>query len=105
MENDNLLVRRKRIDNDGEWEFECNICEKWLGQNRFRGCIEYVDAYGNCLMCSSCRASRAQMTQKENTRNQVDYILKELGYDMSGKIPIHHQFLTKNNLPIKDKDL
>lgn len=105
MENDDLLVRRKRVDSFGEWEYECVYCDKWLRKNKFRGCVDYIDAYGNCLMCSSCRASKAQITQKENMRAEVDYMLKQLGYDLSGEIPVHIQFLMRHNLPIKEKDL
>lgn len=105
MENDDLLVRRKRVDSFGEWEYECVYCDRWLPKNKFRGCIDYIDAYGNCLMCSSCRASKAQITQKENMRTEVDYMLKQLGYDLSGEIPVHIQFLMRHNLPIKEKDL
>ena len=102
--NDELLIRRKRVDEYGDWEYECRTCELWLPKNKFRGCVEYIDAYGNCLMCSSCRALKAQVNQKLNTRKQADIIFNNLGYDTSGEVPIYIQFHEKHNLPIKKKD-
>ena len=105
MENkDELLIRRKRVDAEGEWEYECAYCLKWLIKSKFRGCVDYIDAYGNCLMCSSCRASKGQLNQKLNIRKQADIIFNNLGYDTSGNIPIWIQFHERHNLPIKNKD-
>ena len=66
LNDDDLLIRRKRVDEYGEWEFECRYCDRWLPKTKFRGCVDYIDAYGNCLMCMNCRASKGQQTQKEN---------------------------------------
>jgi hypothetical protein len=55
-------------------------------------------------MCSSCRATKGQVNQKLNTRKQADIIFKNLGYDISGEVPIYIQFHQKHNLPIKKKD-
>lgn len=106
MENkDELLIRRKRVDTEGYWEYECVYCDKWLVKSKFRGCVEYIDAYGNCLMCSSCRALKAQTHQKENMRKEVDNMFNNLGYDTSGEVPIFIQFHQKHNLPLKRRDM
>ena len=103
--NDDLLIRRKRVDENGYWQDVCRSCGFWLYKNKFRGCIDYIDAYGNCLMCSSCRASKAQTTLKNNMRQEANNLYRAMGYDPSSEIPIHIQFLTKHNLPINKKDL
>jgi len=103
-DNDDLLVRRKRVNEYGEWEYECVYCEKWLQKNKFRGCIDYIDAYGNCLTCSSCRATKGQIHQKENMRRDVDIIFKGMGFDISGEVPIYIQFHEKHNLKLKTRD-
>jgi hypothetical protein len=103
-DDDELQIRRKRIDENGDWEYECRYCERWLPQTKFRGCVDYVDAYGNCLMCKNCIASKGQRTQKQNTINDVKEIMKKLNYDTSGEIPIHIQFSQRHNLPIKNTE-
>ena len=102
--NDELLIRRKRVDEYGDWEYECRTCELWLPKNKFRGCVEYIDAYGNCLMCSSCRVAIGQKHQKEDMRKEVDSMFNILGYDTSGEVPIYIQFHEKYNLPLKRRD-
>jgi len=103
-DDDELLIRRKRVDEEGEWEYECVYCEKWLPKNRFRGCIDCIDAYGNCLMCSSCKSKKAQITQKENLNNELNKIMKAMGFDVDSDIPIYIQFHEKHNLPLKRRD-
>lgn len=79
MAND-LLVRRKRVDPQGEWEYECNRCENWLPKDKFRGCSKYVDAYGNCLMCSKCRAAKALETRQDEEKESARQILEAIGF-------------------------
>lgn len=103
-DNDELLVRRKRVDSFGEWEYECSKCLLWLPKTRFRGCVDYIDAYGNCLMCSSCKGKKTQETQKKNMKKELNRFLQALGYDTESDIPVHIQFAKKHNLPINNKD-
>jgi hypothetical protein len=77
---DDLLVRRRRVNEDGEWEYECNVCLNWLAKDRFRGCKVYVDAYGNCLMCSSCRSRKSTETKVSGEQREVKRILTALGF-------------------------
>jgi len=105
MENDyELLTRRKRVDAEGEWVYECVSCENWLLKSKFRGCVDYIDAYGNCLMCSSCKSKKAQITQKDNLNNELNKIMKGMGFDVDSDIPIYIQFHEKHNLPLKRRD-
>lgn len=103
-DDDELLIRRKRVDEYGDWEYECRYCERWLPKSKFRGCVDYIDAYGNCLMCSSCKATKGQITQKQNIQVELRKLLTSLEYDMDSDISIHHQFCLRHNLPIKNKD-
>ena len=80
MEGENLLVRRKRVNFAGEWEYECSVCENWLDKSRFSGCSNYVDAYGNCLMCISCRSKKAQQKKKTGEEQVVNEILEAIGF-------------------------
>jgi len=74
-------IRRRRIDENGDWEYECSNCFVWLPKDKFKGCVEKIDAYGNCLMCKSC-ISKVAMKKRGNTiRNEVDDILIKMGYD------------------------
>lgn len=75
-----LLIRRKRVNELGEWEYECSECLDWLEKSKFRGCVNYVDAYGNCLMCSSCRAKLSRQTGKENDLKIVRELLTKTGF-------------------------
>lgn len=104
LEDDDLLIRRKRVDAEGHWSFECRYCELWLPKSKFRGCIDYIDAYGNCLMCASCRAKKSQITQKQNAKEELDRIMIVLGFEPNTDIPIFKQFHTKHNLMLKKKD-
>jgi hypothetical protein len=79
-ENDDLLVRRKRMNEEGEWEYECRECCEWLPKDRFRGCKTYVDAYGNCLMCSSCRSKKANLKKIKTEEDWKEHILGVLGF-------------------------
>jgi len=92
------MIRRRRVDTDGNWEYECSKCKLWLPKVKFKGCVEKVDAYGNCLMCRSCISSRAKQKVISQERKEVEEILIALGYDING-IPIHEQFEKR----IKDK--
>ena len=98
-EPDYLLVRRKRVDPNGEWEYECHTCELWLPKNKFRGCVNYIDAYGNCLMCSSCRSKMAHKKMEDNDRDAVNRILTIIGFNkykdsddwFKAKLKQHHK--------------
>jgi hypothetical protein len=79
-EPDYLLVRRKRVDPNGEWEYECHNCELWLPKGRFRGCVNYIDAYGNCLMCSSCRSKISRQKAVVSEKEEVERILVGIGF-------------------------
>lgn len=78
--NDDMLIRRKRIDEMGEWEYECRECEKWLPKEKFKGCRTYVDAYGNCLMCASCRSKKANSNKIKTENEWKEYILTNIGF-------------------------
>jgi hypothetical protein len=73
-------IRRKRVGKEGEWEYECAKCDLWLPVEKFRGCKTYTDPYGNCLMCSSCRAKATRQTLKVNEEIQVKQLLKIIGF-------------------------
>jgi hypothetical protein len=79
-DNNEMLVRRKRIDENGDWEYECSECEMWLPKERFRGCKTYVDAYGNCLMCSSCRSKKANLKKLQTEEDWKNHLLTTLGF-------------------------
>jgi hypothetical protein len=105
LNNDELLIRRKRVDEYGDWEYECRSCELWLPKSKFRGCVDFIDAYGNCLMCYSCKSKRAQTKQKENANAQVKLFMKAIGYDVDSDVPIFKQFHQKYNLRLKKRDM
>lgn len=73
-------VRRKRIDENGEWEYECNSCELWLPKQKFRGCVRYIDPYGNCLICSSCRAKHSKQKQMDDDEQSAKEVLRLIGF-------------------------
>jgi len=73
-------IRRKRVDENGEWEYECSSCEIWLPQKKFRGCVKYVDAYGNCLICSSCRAKHSKRKQMDDDEQNAKLVLQLIGF-------------------------
>ena len=80
-------IRRKQINYLGEWEYECSVCELWLPKSKFRGCKNYIDAYGNCLMCSSCRAKKSQVKKLQTEKEMVDDLLISMGYDIKSEKP------------------
>jgi hypothetical protein len=73
-------IRRKRVSEEGDWEYECSSCEIWLPKSKFRGCVQYVDAYGNCLICSSCRAKNSKQKQMDDDEQSAKEILKMIGF-------------------------
>lgn len=77
---DELLVRRKRVNPQGEWEYECVSCENWLDKREFRGCKVSVDAYGNCLKCMSCKAKETHQVIAEREKNASKEILEAIGF-------------------------
>lgn len=79
-ENDEMLVRRKRVDENGDWEYECRECDNWLSKEKFRGCRTYVDAYGNCLMCASCRSKKANQKKLKTEEEWKEHILTCIGF-------------------------
>jgi len=91
-------TRRKRIDFNGEWEYECASCKLWLPKNKFKGCVDKIDAYGNCLSCRSCISREANKTKLTNEQKEVNEILISMGYDLDSDIPVHIQFKNKHNL-------
>jgi hypothetical protein len=97
-----MEVRRKMIDENGEWIFECSNCELWLPKGKFRGCKTYIDAYGNCLICSSCRSSKAQNKRVEDYEEEVKTWLNSMGYDTESDVPVWIQFHKKHGLPYKE---
>jgi len=104
LEDDELLVRRKRVNEYGDWEYECRYCDSWLPKLKFRGCIDYIDAYGNCLMCNSCKTKKAQTTLRDNQKEELDRVMHVLGFQPNSDIPIYKQFHQKHNIPLKRRD-
>jgi hypothetical protein len=80
MEGENLLQRRKRVNFDGEWEYECVVCEEWLDKEVFGGCSKDVDAYGNCLMCKTCRYKKANKKKMTTEQDAVRNLLEAIGF-------------------------
>lgn len=80
MEPDKKLERKKRVNTQGEWEHLCVGCNEWLDKSKFRGCKNYVDAYGNCLVCMSCRARAASKSKTEQAQKEVSMMLEALGF-------------------------
>jgi len=93
-----FIVRRKRIDEYGEWEYECGNCMLWMPKSKFRGCLRYIDAYGNCLMCSSCRAKKAHATREGIVEKAINEVLQDMGYDPTSKTPVWQQFNKRHGL-------
>lgn len=80
MDEENLLQRRKRVNWEGEWEYECVVCEEWLDKERFGGCSKDIDAYGNCLMCKECRYKKASKKKMDTERQGVEAVLEAVGF-------------------------
>jgi len=95
-EQEDLLVRRKRVNDYGEWEHECVECELWLPPKRFSGCVEKIDAYGNCLVCSSCRQKLANKKREKTLMKQREDVLTALGFDVNSTKPVWQQFNDKH---------
>lgn len=92
-------VRRRRVDVDGEWEYECNVCENWLPKKKFRGCKNYVDGYGNCLMCSSCRAKTANKMVRTRDEENAEEILQLIGFrDYPNQEAWYEEMKRKHNI-------
>lgn len=87
-----MEVRRKKVDENGEWVYECTDCERWLPKFKFRGCTTFVDAYGNCLICSSCRASKAQKQKFQDEYEEIKSWMRIMGYDPDSDKPVWQQF-------------
>jgi hypothetical protein len=93
-------TRYKRVNEDGEWEYLCNKCDVWKPKERFKGCVELVDAYGNCLMCRSCISVKANVLRKDISQEGIDFILSTMGYEINNPDnPVWVQFHKKHNLP------
>lgn len=73
-------VKRKRVGALGEWEYECTCCERWLDKARFRGCVNFVDAYGNCVICTSCRSKQTKQRQMATDEQNAKHILEVIGF-------------------------
>jgi hypothetical protein len=73
-------IRRKRVGEEGEWEFECSGCDEWFEKEKFRGCKTYTDPYGNCLLCSSCRAKQTRRVQKVSDEESAKELLTNIGF-------------------------
>lgn len=73
-------LRRKRVNDDGEWEYECSGCGVWNEKIKFRGCVRFTDPYGNCMLCSSCRAKQTKSSQKLSDEVAAQHILKMIGF-------------------------
>lgn len=80
MKGDDRLERKKRMNGDGEWEHLCVGCDEWLDKSKFRGCKAYVDAYGNCLVCMSCRAKNASATKLQQDIDGKEHLLQAIGF-------------------------
>jgi hypothetical protein len=80
MSDDQTRVRR--VNYEGEWEYECIECKEWHPKEKFGGCKTYVDGFGNCLMCLSCRASINSRGIKQREMERAKEISKIFGvYD------------------------
>jgi len=77
---DELLTRRKRVNEEGEWEYECVSCDRWLDKKEFRGCKVSVDAYGNCLKCMSCKAKETHQVIANREKESAKEILEAIGF-------------------------
>jgi len=83
--------RRKRVNEDGNWEYECNSCERWLEKDKFKGCVDKIDAYGNCLMCRSCISKKGNKKRIDNVKDEVDELFIRMGYNPYSDVPIYKQ--------------
>lgn len=98
-EQPDLIVRRKRVNDFGEWEHECVDCDRWLPKSKFSGCVEKIDAYGNCLVCASCRQKNSNKKRELTIKKQTEEFLLSIGYDSKLEKPIWQQFNDKHGFP------
>ena len=84
-------TRRRRINEEGEWEYECISCKLWFDKSKFWGCVNKIDAYGNCLTCRSCISKGANQKRISNEQDEVNMIFIKMGYNPYSDIPIHKQ--------------
>lgn len=75
-------TRYRRVNEEGEWEYLCPKCEEWKVKERFKGCVESVDGFGNCKICRSCISVKANVARHNSTQEGVDYILSKMGYEV-----------------------
>jgi hypothetical protein len=73
-------TRNRRIDEEGEWEYECARCHEWKSKKGMGGCITHTDGFGNCLMCLSCRQALVQYRIKADEKIYAKQILKDIGF-------------------------
>jgi len=91
--------RYRRVNSDGEWEYKCISCEIWKLKDKFAGCVEKTDGFGNCLTCRSCITSKANKTKEHNIQREVREILTILGYELDNpEYPVWKQFNDKHNI-------
>jgi hypothetical protein len=84
-------IRRRRVNELGEWDYECSSCLLWLDKSKFKGCVEKIDAYGNCLMCRSCISQRANKKKMSAEQKEVREIFIRMGYNPDSDVPIYKQ--------------
>jgi hypothetical protein len=97
---DNKLQRQRRINNDGEWEYLCPYCNTWKLKERFKGCVDKIDGFGNCRKCRSCISSYAHSQKDTSIRKQANILMIKLGYEVGNPDnPVWVQFHKKYNLP------
>jgi len=92
------LTRRRRINEEGEWDYECASCKLWLGKEKFWGCVNKIDAYGNCLMCRRCSASKGMEKRTSNEKDVVNDILISMGYNPFSDVPVYKQVEERRKL-------
>ena len=97
---DDKLVRHRRVNEDGDWEYECVKCLDWKPKSKFKGCVDKVDGFGNCHICRNCISVIANQTKRDINKQDVDRVMKLLGYEVNNPDnPVRVQFHKKYNLP------
>lgn len=92
--------RQRRINEDGDWEYLCVNCENWKPKERFKGCVDKVDGFGNCYMCKSCIASKGNENKNNRDKMELDIAMMKLGYEVGNPDnPVWVQFHKRHNLP------
>jgi hypothetical protein len=98
---DNILQRHRRIDIDGNWEYLCVSCNIWKLKEKFKGCVDKIDGFGNCLTCRSCISHKCHITKVSNDDADVKLFMLKLGYEVDNpENPVWLQFHKKYNLPL-----